>query len=205
MAKRQQAGIVYDVLVPGAFYRGTTPGGFTDVTTGLIIPGPRVILSEDGTRVIDRIGDAPGDLPDPIQMPHFRTVNDPDDKKVALKTVAFDFYTDKIPKIHDGIEMALGTNLIEMVSDEDMEEFYPIAWERRKENITFSILKKESRPMKDLMAEALDRKKTAAHAIEVAVEVATKTAKKAARIAKEVEVLEAPPIPPPPPGAPTFA
>jgi hypothetical protein len=135
MAKKSRGGIVFDNIEPGAFYQCSQPGGFTDTTTGIHVPGPKVKLDEVNKRQVVGISD----LPDPIQMPHKKEVYDYKDKdrKVREKAVVPFDRKDEYP-FHEAFQMALSTGILRKVEDEDVEKFYPAAWEARQTNIVYT-------------------------------------------------------------------
>ena len=42
---KNTGGIIFDSVIPGDFYFSTHPGGWTDRTTGIHVPGPVVNVS----------------------------------------------------------------------------------------------------------------------------------------------------------------
>lgn len=148
--KKNHGGIIFDSIIPGDFYISNDPGGWTDRTTGIHFPGPTVNLVQDGSRMIDSVNS----VPDPVQLPHVKVIvdfKDKDRKVQERKEVPFD-RQDETP-LHDGISQALGTGIIEHVSDEDIQRFYPNAWKNRQEKYVYDAEVKIARPMTELISE----------------------------------------------------
>jgi hypothetical protein len=136
------------VLKPGGFYLSRIIGGFQDVQSGLKFPGPKAIVdsvTHDVTELVD--------LPAPIQLPthryaEFSSLPDSDRRKVNREKVrslnepdlvlcSFDAYT------HDdflgGLLLALRTETIQEVSQEEMERIFPETWAARKSEIIHGV------------------------------------------------------------------
>lgn len=106
----------------GDFLQGIEVGGFTDASTGIHIPGPRVILNDD--RQVVRIAS----MPDPVQLPAFKMVDRIDrDGKLYREKVAFDYNdpTGRNPSLIDALSLALSVGLIRVVPESEMRERYP--------------------------------------------------------------------------------
>ena len=149
MATKNHGGVLFDSIVPGDFYISNDPGGWTDRTTGIHVPGPIVDVDKD-TRMIEGVHT----MPNPVQIPHYKMVVDFKDKDRKIqerKEVPFD-RPDEIP-LHDALNMALSTGIIVRVSDEEMETTYPEAWAERKAHYLYDEEKKTQRPMADMIAD----------------------------------------------------
>lgn len=153
-AARRRGQLVSDfALEVGAFYQGCLPGGFTDSTTGIIIPGPIVNIDETRNRQVSSISS----LPDPVQIPHKKLVEDYKDKDRKVREsveVAFD-RNDEAP-LHTALFLALQTGIIRRITDEEVEARYPEAWAKRRDSIVFSRENAEI-PMLDLIAAFHDK------------------------------------------------
>lgn len=198
MAK-QRAGLLFEDLVPGAFYQGVTPGGFTDASTGMHIPGPKVNLDAVNKRQVVSVSD----LPDPVQLPHKKEVLEFKDKdrKVRDKAIVPFDRRDEYP-FHEGFQMALSTGVIAKIEDEDVEKYYPEAWKNRQSEIVYtneiSVV-----PMGDLIRDAQERslkeRARALKADQTATEIAGGgPAKKHDRKVTDNPAGGTPPPPPPP-------
>ncbi len=174
---KNTGGIIFDSVIPGDFYFSTHPGGWTDRTTGIHVPGPVVNVDKD-TRMYESVEA----MPNPVQLPHYKIVVDMKDKDRKIqerKEVPFD-RADEVP-LHDGLNMALSTGIISHISDEEMQETYPEAWAARKTHYIYDDETKIQRPMGDMIAEF--HKKRALEDANIIAEAANRTA---------------PPPPPPP-------
>lgn len=137
-------------IVPGGFYQGVFPGGFTDAVTGIHVPGPVVNLDKETKRQVVSISS----MPDPVQVPHFKRIIDFKDKDRKVREeveVTFD-RQDEQP-LHEGLVLALNTGNIRYVSEEEMADRYPQAWEEREERKVFDKAGKPARPMLELIEE----------------------------------------------------
>lgn len=179
--KRNHGGIISETLQPGAFYQSTDPGGFTDSTTGLHIPGPKVKVDDERRQIIEITS-----LPDPIQLPTHKISYDMKDRKLEVEC---EFNRVDEAPIHDGLQMALNTGIIRAIPDEVVKERYPKAWAKRQEKIVFSRDHEKVVPMLDLI-----------EAAEAKLDAARKGNKKAQDDASKAAQGTAPP-PPPPAGA----
>ena len=153
--KKNHGGIIFDAIIPGDFYLSNDPGGWTDRITGIKIPGPIVNIDQD-TRMIENIES----MPDPVQLPHFKMIvntKDKDRKIQERSEVPFD-RADENP-MHDGLNQALATGIIEHVEDEKVRELYPNAWAKRKAHYVYDDEKKTPRPMGDLISEFHTKRK----------------------------------------------
>ncbi|MHB8590787.1 MAG: hypothetical protein ACYDBO_02230 [Vulcanimicrobiaceae bacterium] len=144
--KRNHGGLIAETLQPGGYYQSTDPGGFTDSTTGLHIPGPKVKVDDERRQVIEVTS-----LPDPLQVPTHKISYDMKDRKLQIEC-AFN-RVDETP-IHDGLQMALNTGIIRLIPDEVVKERYPKAWAKRQEKIVFSRDHEKTVPMLDLIEDA---------------------------------------------------
>lgn len=148
-----QHGITFEPLIPGAFYQGIMPGGFSDSLTGLHIPGPKAII--DGPLRRETI--ALTDLPDPIQIPHTKIVIDLNESGKSRKEIEVPFNEHDETPLHDAFQLALGTGIIRMVPDDVVEEKYPGAWAKRIEHYVWQTDKaKQQRPAMEMIQEAED-------------------------------------------------
>lgn len=128
-------------LEPGAFYTCAVVGGWADVKTGLVFKGPKAIVDPD-TREITALAD----LPEPVQLPHFRmadydSLTDAGKRRVPaegrtpipghpdLVRVAFNEPT--LDEYCNGLNLALRTGTIVRVSDFDVETLHPETWANR--------------------------------------------------------------------------
>lgn len=185
MAKKNHGGIVYDTIVPGDFYISHDPGGWTDRITGIHIPGSRVRI-DPNTRMIEAVES----IPDPVQIPHYKMIVNVKDKdrKVQERTeVPFD-RPDEYP-LHDGLNMALSTGIIQHIEDEDVEDLYPNAWAARREHYVYDDEKKVMRPMGDMMDDFHAKRKSADAEVLAIAEAAFENA--------QASGTENPPPPPP--------
>lgn len=151
--QRDAHGLVHHSLIAGAFYQGIHPGGFTDALTGIHVPGPRAEVNEGKKREVIRFID----IPEPIQLPHFKIVVETSDGGKTRKEVEVDFNANDEQPVHESFQLALSTNVIRLVTDEIMEEKYPETWAARLEKYVWrDFSTKPSRPVQDLMEEAED-------------------------------------------------
>ena len=148
-----KTGIAFDILEGGKFYQGVMPGGFTDAQTGIHVPGPKANLDGSTKRVVVSLTE----LPDPIQLPHFKIVNELSEGGKTRKEVEVDFTADDEQPVHEAFQLALATGIIRMVPDETVEEKYPAAWAARSEHLVYRIDNLASKkPMLELLHDAED-------------------------------------------------
>lgn len=147
--KKNRGGLVFENIEPGSWYQGVFPGGFTDATTSIHVPGPKVHLDTVNKRQVTSVAE----LPDPIQLPHLKEVYEFKDKdrKVREKVLAPFDRKDDYP-YHEAFQMALSTGIIRKVEDHDVEKYYPKAWANRREKIVYTS-EIASTPMADLIEE----------------------------------------------------
>lgn len=148
--RKNRGGLVFETIQPGAFYQGVLPGGFTDATTSIHIPGPKVALDEVNKRTVTKVTD----LPDPVQIPHLKEVYEFKDKdrKIREKSLV-PFDRDDEFQYHQAFQMALSTGIIREVSDEDVQKFYPEAWAKKQDRIVYTQ-EISVTPMIDLIEQA---------------------------------------------------
>jgi hypothetical protein len=149
--QREVHGLVHHSLIAGAFYQGLYPGGFSDSLTGIHIPGPRANVDDSNKReIINFI-----DIPEPVQLPHFKIVLEVSDGGKTRKEVEVDFNANDEQPVHEAFQLALSTGVIRLVADEIMEEKYPETWAMRKEKYVWRDFNtKPQRPVTDLFEEA---------------------------------------------------
>lgn len=129
----RESGISMQMLVPGAFYQCVQPGGFGCSLTGIHIPGPRAILDGTTKRVITALTD----VPEPVQIPHKKLVIEISESGKIRKEVEKDFNEADEQPVHEALQLALATEIIRMVSQEEMQEIYPETWEARDEHLVW--------------------------------------------------------------------
>src|SRR5579872_7466800 len=122
--------IVIERIIPGAFYQSVQPGGFTDASTGIHIPGPKVHI-DPVTRGVAAVAE----MPDPVQIPHLKRTFDLKDNKLQVDA-PFDRVDAEATT--EGLNMALQTGIIRRVSDEEVKELYPAAYAKRNKEIVFN-------------------------------------------------------------------
>jgi hypothetical protein len=180
-----KTGISFDVLVPGAFYQGVYPGGFSDSLTGIHIPGPKAILDGSTKRSVVRLTD----LPEPVQLPHYKIVVEVSDSGKTRKEVESDFNANDEQPVHDAFQLGLATGVIRMVPDDEMEEKYPETWAERQERYVWrqhDVTKVVD--MAAMLREAQENDDFARFANETT-----------AQTRERVEAIDTPRRPPPPP------
>lgn len=149
--QREAHGLVHHSLIAGAFYQGLHVGGFTDSLTGIHIPGPKAEIDEGKKREIIRFID----IPEPIQLPHFKVIVEISEGGKSRKEVEVDFNANDEQPVHEAFQLALSTNVIRLVPDDIMEEKYPETWAMRKEKYVWrDFSTKPQRPVQDLLEEA---------------------------------------------------
>lgn len=132
-AKRvlESLGVTHTSIEPGGFYHGLTPGGYTDVATGIHIPGPKVQFKNEHSREIVAFKE----IPEPYQIPHLHAVMEKDEKSNLVKEVFRDFNAMDNYRIHEGLLNALQTGVIRFVSEQEMKEKYPATWAKKEDKI----------------------------------------------------------------------
>ena len=146
-----QHGLVHHSLIAGAFYQGLHPGGFTDALTGIHVPGPRAEVDDSNKREIIRFID----IPEPVQLPHYKIILEISEGGKTRKEVEVDFNANDEQPVHEAFQLALSTEVIRLVSDEEMEEKYPETWAARKDKYVWRDFNtKPQRSVRDLFAEA---------------------------------------------------
>ena len=125
-------------LEPGAFYTCAVPGGWADVNTGLFFKGPKAIVDPD-TREITALVD----LPEPVQLPHFRMADYDSLTEAGKRRVPVDgrtplpgrpdlvrvaFNEPTLDEFCSGLNLAIRTGTIVRVSDFDMETLHSETW-----------------------------------------------------------------------------
>jgi hypothetical protein len=148
---KPQAVFTGERLLVGAFYISTQVGGWTDVITGLHIPGPKVRVRQDTREPLEIT-----ELPRPVQLPHWKTerVLDKESRLYVDREVPFDRHDES--SYHEGLQMALDCGIIERLDDERVRRVYPDAWAERQEHYVFSrdVVTKGAKTLKELLEEA---------------------------------------------------
>ncbi len=126
-------GISHMGLEPGGFYQGVLPGGFTCVTTQIHVPGPKVEFKDEFSREIKAFKE----IPEPIQIPHFKAMTEKDENSGLVKEVQRDFTAMDNTRIHEALLYALQTGVIRYVPDDEMAEKYPDTWTGRSAKIVW--------------------------------------------------------------------
>lgn len=153
-----ESGMSFDILIPGKFYQGVTPGGFGDSLTGIHIDGPRAIIDTSTKRHIIGLTD----LPEPIQLPHFKLVIELSESGKEQKEIEKAFNAADENPIHEAFALALATGIIRLVTDEEMEAHYPETWEARNPKYVWRADNlRPTIPMIDMLRDAQDEGKLA--------------------------------------------
>lgn len=163
-----KTGIAFDVLVPGAFYQCNLPGHFTDSLTGIVIPGPKAVVDDSQRRNVLSLTE----LPEPVQLPHFKLTVEVSDSGKTRKEIESDFNATDEQPVHEAFQYALATGIIRLVPDEEVEEKYPETWANRDPRIVWQS--ENTKPAKDpleMIREAQDANRFARHAEEVTTTV----------------------------------
>ncbi len=133
-------GITHTGLEPGGFYQGLLPGGFTCVSTHIHIPGPKVEFKDEFSREIKAFKE----IPEPVQIPHSRFINEKNDDGVYIEKLV-DFNTTYKP-VHEALMYAVQTGVIRYVPDDEMAEKYPDTYADRQTKLIWR--EKSSKPAK---------------------------------------------------------
>lgn len=201
---RDAYGLEHHQLVAGSFYQCIQVGGFTDRATGIHIPGPKAILDDSTKREVIELTE----IPEPVQIPHFKIVVEISDSGKTKKEVERDFTAIDDMPVCEAFHLALSTGIIRRVPDHVMEEKYPETWASRKEHYVWRDSGMQTqKSMRDLFDQAEDDQKFArlTEAAEKAQSVRAKIAEREREI-DEPRKVSPPPAkrgvkPPPPPTA----
>jgi hypothetical protein len=146
-------GIAFNVLQPGAFYQCVQPGGFGDSLTGIFIPGPKAELDGSTKRTVVTLTD----LPEPVQLPHMKLIVKTKESGKGTEEVEVPFNEADEQPVHEAFMLALATEIIRLVPDEEMEEHYPETWEAREEHLVWRHANtSKAEPMINLLHAAQD-------------------------------------------------
>ncbi len=161
-------GISHMGLEPGGFYQGVTIGGFTDVETRIVVPGPKAEFKDAFSREIKAFVE----VPEPIQIPHVKIVIEKSERSGMLEEIQRDFNSMDNERIHEGLLYALQTGVIRYVPDDEMAEKYPETWTGRETKKTWRrATDKPEKSSRQLLDEAEQSDSYARHAHKVAAHV----------------------------------
>jgi len=132
------------VLNAGGFYICSRVGGFQDVKSGLFFPGPKAVVDSVTRQITELV-----DLPSPVQLPthryaEFNSLSPSDQRAIDREKVRllnepdlvlcrFDAYTNN--DFLGGLLLALRTETIREVTNDDMKLTFPEVWALRKDKI----------------------------------------------------------------------
>lgn len=139
--------IAAPALECGKFYVSVQCGGFTDVVSGLHVPGPVAIVDSLNKQIIGV------ELRAPIQLPHAKIAYNPKDRAEKIEVPFFEY--NELGE--SALQMACNTGIIVHVPDEEVQALWPEAWATRQEHIVFDPFKDartNHRPILDLIGEA---------------------------------------------------
>jgi len=137
-------GISHMNLEPGGFYQGVLPGGFTCSQTQINVPGPKVEFKDDFSREIKAFKE----IPEPIQIPHYKAATEKDENSGLMKEVLRDFNAMDNWRIHEALMYALQTGVIRYVPDDEMLEKYPETFSARNPKLVWRA--KSDKPEKSM-------------------------------------------------------
>jgi len=132
-------------LIGGGFYTCPLPGGFAEVTSGLLFGGCKAIVDPVTRTVVELVEPSP-----PTQIPHFRmadfsSLNDAAQRQYGsqLKPEAGKRNLVRIPfaeltrdEFTLGLLLAIRTGTIKHVSDNEMQTLWPDVWANRPKSET---------------------------------------------------------------------
>lgn len=157
----ESSGLSFTMLVPGAFYQGVMPGGFTDALTSIHIPGPKAVLGGPTKREVISLTE----LPEPVQIPHVKLVSEKTEGGKVIKEVERDFTAPDEQPVHEGFMLALASEVIRLVPEEEMQERFPETWANRQEHYVYRTqsVTKNQKSYASMMVEALQAGDLARH------------------------------------------
>jgi hypothetical protein len=161
-------GISHMNLEPGGFYQGVLPGGFTCSQTQINVPGPKVEFKDDFSREIKAFHE----IPEPIQIPHFKAATEKDENSGLMKEVLRDFNAMDNWRIHEALMYALQTGVIRYVPEDEMLEKYPTTFAGRNPKLVWRAKSdKPEKSMRLLLDEAEQNDSFARHASKTSAHV----------------------------------
>jgi len=187
-------GVAVHTLIPGGFYVCKQIGGITDVLTGINIPGPKAEMHQVRKKDVVKLVD----MPDPVQLPHFKLMLEFDETDKTPQEVEKKFNAaDKTP-VHTFFADALAAGVIVRIPDEMMQRMFPRAWAARETKLVWvdpALIQIKSRTIDDLFNDLLNEHKETETLQETVAEAKTAVTTRATQI-------QGASLPPPPPPAP---